>query len=380
IIVNAKTFDVKGSRDHSLVPRMSNFYIGRYNVTKFDHEKFNTHNGSIRIEGKKIVIDYYLQKNAAFHGKQSILQNYLDVLMTAGAQLQLKGPYYYIFKLIKNGRETWIKVDPGNYDGKRYELIIVEKAKMVQKVLTDGSQMAARDPKDVEGSLDHTLVSRMPDFYIGQYKKTQSSHARFKTNNGMIKVEGHKFVIDYYIHPGKIPPGKIQLLRNYYNAMDKIGAKLLLKGAYYYVFAVNKNGTETWIKVDPGNYDGKRYTLTIVENTGEPAGKQLRNKNQNIIKTDILQMTGLSAADRIIRTATLQMTGLKAEDRIIRTSTLQMTGLSATDRIIRTATLQMTGLKAEDRIIRTSTLQMTGLSAADRIIRTDTLRMTGFNN
>jgi hypothetical protein len=343
IIANAKTFDVKGSKDHFLVPRMSNFYIGRYNVTKFDHEKFKTRNGSIRIEGQKFVIDYYLQKKAASPGKQHILQNYLDVLMTEGAQLQLKGPYYYIFKLIKNGRETWIKIDPGVYNGKRYELIIVEKAKMAQKVLTDESQVTARDPKDVEGSLDHTLVSRMPDFYIGQYKKTQSSHERFKTNQGMIKVEGHKFVIDYRIQPGIIPPGKIQILQNYYNAIDKIGAKLLLKGAYYYVFAVNKNGSETWIKVDPGNYDGKRYILTIVENTGEPAGNQLRNKNQNIIKTDNLQMTGLSLKDRIIRTATLQMTGLRAEDRSIRTSTLQMTGLSADDRIIRTDTLRMTG-------------------------------------
>ncbi len=343
-VVAAKSYDAQGSRDYPRAPRMQNFYIGRYDETKFDYEEFKTRNGSIRIEGRKFVIDYYLQTEAPSPGKPRILQNYLDLFKAAGAELQLKGPYYYIFKLTKNGSETWIKVNPGNYDGKRYELTIVEKAGMVQDVSTGLSQMTASVEKDIEGSHDHTLVSRMPDFYIGNYEKNQSGFEKFQTKDGMVRIEGRKFVIDYLIQPKVIPPGKIQILRNYFNALNKIGAELLHKGTYYYVFKMNKNGTETWIKVDPGNYNGKRYTLTFIENEESPAGDQHRRKNQDIIRTNIFQMTGLSAEKRIVKTPILQMSGLGTEQRIFRTTILQMSGLSDEQLIIRTPSLQMTGL------------------------------------
>jgi outer membrane protein OmpA-like peptidoglycan-associated protein len=38
--------------------------------------------------------------------------------------------------------ETWVKVDPGNNDGKRYVLTIVEKAVMAQDVVADADAMA----------------------------------------------------------------------------------------------------------------------------------------------------------------------------------------------------------------------------------------------
>lgn len=120
---------------------------------------------------------------------------------------------------------------------------------------------------DVKGSKDHPLVTRLPDFYIGQYEENEYAQEDFKTEAGTVPVEGHEYKIDYRLKEGATPTGKIQILRNYENALKGIGAEVMLKGSYYYIFKIAKDGKETWVKVDPGNYDGKRYELTIVDRT-----------------------------------------------------------------------------------------------------------------
>jgi outer membrane protein OmpA-like peptidoglycan-associated protein len=120
---------------------------------------------------------------------------------------------------------------------------------------------------DVKGSKDHPLVTRMPDFYIGQYEENEYEKVNFKTDAGTVSVEGHAFEIDYRLKEGVTPSGKTQILQNYNNALSSIGAKVLLKGSYYHVYKITKGDKETWVKVDPGNYDGKRFELTIVERT-----------------------------------------------------------------------------------------------------------------
>jgi outer membrane protein OmpA-like peptidoglycan-associated protein len=127
------------------------------------------------------------------------------------------------------------------------------------------SSAVSAKTSDLNGSKDHPLVTRMPDFYIAGYEKNEFDYENFKTEDGKVRVEGRKYVIDYRIQPGATPPGKIQILKNYLNAFNDIGAEAMLKGSYYYVFKISKNGMETWVKVDPGNDDGDRYVLTIVE-------------------------------------------------------------------------------------------------------------------
>jgi len=127
------------------------------------------------------------------------------------------------------------------------------------------ASVASAQKSDVKGSKDHPLVTRMPGFYIGDYEKNEFDYETFKTNDGNVRVEGRKFEIDYHIQPGATPPGKIQILQNYLNALEGIGAETMLKGSYYWIFKIVKDDMETWIKVDPGNYDGERYELTIVE-------------------------------------------------------------------------------------------------------------------
>lgn len=137
----SQEIDLKGSKDHPLVSRMSDFYINRYEENKFDSEKFKTDSGTETIEGHKYFIDYYLKSGITPNGKQQILSNYKNALKEIGAEIMLEGSYYYIFKIVNDDMETWVKVDPGNYDGKRYALTIVEREILKQEVIADANAM-----------------------------------------------------------------------------------------------------------------------------------------------------------------------------------------------------------------------------------------------
>ena len=119
--------------------------------------------------------------------------------------------------------------------------------------------------RDAEGSKDHPLIERMPDFFIGRSTETASDKETFKTDQGRIEIQGKRYYLDYRLRKGKNPPGKFGIL-NYYQAKFKNSyTETLLDGPYYDVYKIKNNGGETWVKIDPGVYDGKRYEVTVVE-------------------------------------------------------------------------------------------------------------------
>jgi OOP family OmpA-OmpF porin len=117
--------------------------------------------------------------------------------------------------------------------------------------------------EDILGSKDHPLLTRMPNFYISSYKDTEFGQADFKNSKGEdITVEGHKYEIIYSIKEGKKTPSELQILRNYENAVKKIGGSLVYEDSPARAWLkVKKEGKIIWIYVDaPDMYD-----LTIVE-------------------------------------------------------------------------------------------------------------------
>lgn len=121
---------------------------------------------------------------------------------------------------------------------------------------------------DAEGSKDHPLFSRMPDFYIQRYtEKKFESHSFFEKSNKETKVEGRFFHIMYYKQPDAQEPSRAEILRNYENALVKIGGKVTvsdLDGSSY--LKLEKDGKEIWVHVDA--YITSQYSLYIVEKAG----------------------------------------------------------------------------------------------------------------
>lgn len=119
--------------------------------------------------------------------------------------------------------------------------------------------------EDVPGSKDHPLLTRMPDFFISGYEYKEFDQADFKSNKGEdIMVEGQKYHIEYEINEEKKAPSELQVLRNYENAIKKIGGSMVYEAPGEAWLNVEQGGKITWVYVY-AHCDGGCYELDIVE-------------------------------------------------------------------------------------------------------------------
>jgi OmpA-OmpF porin, OOP family len=129
---------------------------------------------------------------------------------------------------------------------------------------------------DIPGSKDPALLTRMPGFYIEEYRESQFDAHEFVVQKGNSTanqhVEGHLTYWRYDIIPGTATlPSWLQIFRNHENAVQKLGGKTMYNGGpnnnYDSTFLISKNGADTWIELHPrGRSAGSgMYTLLIVE-------------------------------------------------------------------------------------------------------------------
>jgi outer membrane protein OmpA-like peptidoglycan-associated protein len=127
--------------------------------------------------------------------------------------------------------------------------------------------------EDVEGSKDHPIVSRMPNSYITEYKK-QFDAIELLADRGQKKtVEGEATVIRYFYTSPEQQPSALQVIRNYQNAVQSIGGRLVYErrpregDGGETTLLVTKDGKETWIAVRPDIFSAptQSYQLFIVE-------------------------------------------------------------------------------------------------------------------
>jgi OOP family OmpA-OmpF porin len=118
--------------------------------------------------------------------------------------------------------------------------------------------------RDVQGSKDHPMFTRMDNFYISHYQEEKFAAVDFRDEKGNeVKIEGKFYKIDYSIKEGVTPPSGLQVLRNYENAIKTIGG-----------VTVFQKSDDIWLRLDKGGKTfyvyvrspfGDQYYLTIVE-------------------------------------------------------------------------------------------------------------------
>ncbi len=124
---------------------------------------------------------------------------------------------------------------------------------------------AALAQQDAKGSQDHPLVSRMPGYYISDYKVEEFAAYDPTVIGGKdVHWEGKKYVIDYSRKEGAAPTSMLQIVRNYESALAKIGGTRLGGDERRVAEEVKKNGATTGVYVEAYN-EGSDYELTIVE-------------------------------------------------------------------------------------------------------------------
>ena len=95
-------------------------------------------------------------------------------------------------------------------------------------ILMMASSIQAQD--DRKGSSDHPLMSRMQGFWIAAYQESEYESHEFRDSSGIeIEVEGHYFHIEYRLNKGAQEPGRLMILKNYEDALMKIGAQAWIR-------------------------------------------------------------------------------------------------------------------------------------------------------
>lgn len=121
--------------------------------------------------------------------------------------------------------------------------------------------------EDIPESKDHPLITRMPNFYIVDYNEKEFDQMDFKNSEGEdVKVEGQRYDISYEIkEEHTATPSELQILRNYENALEKIGGTLVYEASPEEAWLKLEKGDKTfWIYVF-AHCDGECYELTITE-------------------------------------------------------------------------------------------------------------------
>lgn len=123
--------------------------------------------------------------------------------------------------------------------------------------------------QDIEGSRDHPLFTRMPNYYIDKYQDSEFDfYDGFVDSKGSYKtVEGRTFHINYYFKEGTKYLSDAQIKGNYREAFKKIGGVVHYEDDYNVHMSLDKGGRVTWVKVHPWN-GGQGIELVIVEEKG----------------------------------------------------------------------------------------------------------------
>ncbi len=123
----------------------------------------------------------------------------------------------------------------------------------------------SQEGKDIEGSTDHPLFSRMPGFYISGFDVKDFDSYDPGYNTGETGPwEGKLTKISYEMKQGAKQVSMVQIGRNYANAIKKIGGKILADEGRVVIGKLAKEGKVTHVQVSAFN-DGSDYEIVIVE-------------------------------------------------------------------------------------------------------------------
>jgi OmpA-OmpF porin, OOP family len=122
--------------------------------------------------------------------------------------------------------------------------------------------------EDQEGCKDPALFTRMPNFHIYRCEDKQFDKFEFRVSSEKNQtIEGHFLYVNYYLNDNAQTPGGIQVVRNYTNAVKKIGGQIVYEyddgGIEISTMKLVKNGAEVWAVVSAGG--NGMYTINIIE-------------------------------------------------------------------------------------------------------------------
>jgi outer membrane protein OmpA-like peptidoglycan-associated protein len=132
----AQEADAENCKDHPMFSRMKNYIISDCK-TSFDAVEFNMPGSQTKtVEGQVTRINYSLREGAPMPSVLQVRRNYGNAVKSLGGSVLFDEEIYLTAKVVKNGKEIWVKLDVYN-DGRDFTLNVLEVEAMVQEVTAD---------------------------------------------------------------------------------------------------------------------------------------------------------------------------------------------------------------------------------------------------
>lgn len=121
--------------------------------------------------------------------------------------------------------------------------------------------------QDIKGGRDHPAFTRMPGFYITEYKDSPFAPYEFRVGEKQNQtVEGHYTKIWYRAAKGETPPSPLQIVRNFEEAARSVGGTVVWdNGKTQATMKLAYQGNELWCYVVAPIGGIQSYTLHVVE-------------------------------------------------------------------------------------------------------------------
>jgi OOP family OmpA-OmpF porin len=109
--------------------------------------------------------------------------------------------------------------------------------------------------EDAAGCTDNPLLTRMPGYYILECTQNYDKLDFYNSKGEDVQFEGTKSYMWYVfnLESGKAEPSYLQIVKNYANAIIKIGGKKVYEYDGLGCYELNKNGKEYKVKVSCTN-------------------------------------------------------------------------------------------------------------------------------
>jgi len=132
----AQEADAENCKDHPMFSRMKNYIISDCK-TSFDSVEFYMPGSQTKtVEGQVTRINYSLREGAPMPSVLQVRRNYGNAVKSLGGSVLFDEEIYLTAKVVKNGKEIWVKLDVYN-DGRDFTLNVLEVEAMVQEVTAD---------------------------------------------------------------------------------------------------------------------------------------------------------------------------------------------------------------------------------------------------
>lgn len=272
--------DAAGCKDPAWAPqRFANYTIHECVTHPWAELDVDTSKGGQKVYGKLSYVNYELPDGAKDHTSDEVRNFFAAAAMKAGARPMTdpKSGYNVTLERKTPQGDEWMVYTHGNGNDQStgsFTLTTLDIAPLPQQVVVQPMTVAL-DVKPKKCVNPPWLKTQFPDFKLDascEGKAWDSVDIALPGGNSKT-VQGQRLTVNYDLLDGKTPPPPIFEERNYVNALQGIGAKLVSDpGNVSYAALVQKTPTGeiyyVWHSSAGNDDESDSYNLTTIVVTG----------------------------------------------------------------------------------------------------------------